>query len=60
MYNDYYLQEINNKMGQLLTNTSTIITNQQTINDNIQSMGTLITCAMVLYVILYFIIRAFK
>lgn len=60
MYNDYYLQQINDKMGQILTNTSTIISNQETINDNIQNMGTLITCAMVLYVLLYFIVRAFK
>ena len=60
MYNDYWLQEINNKLGQIQTNTSTIISNQETINTNIQSMGGLITMSMVLYVIMYFVVRAFK
>lgn len=60
MYNDYYLQQINDKLGQIQTNTSTIITNQQTTTEEIQKGSALISMAMALYVILYFIVRAFK
>lgn len=60
MYNDYYLQQINDKLGQIQTNTSTIITNQQTITEEIQKGSALISMTMALYVILYFIVRAFK
>jgi len=60
MYNDYYLQEINTKMGTLCTNTEQIITNQETINTTIKEMGSLITMACIMYVLLYFIVRSLK
>lgn len=60
MYNDFYLQQINDKLGQIQTNTSTIITNQQTTTEEIQKGSALISMTMALYVILYFIVRAFK
>lgn len=63
MYNDYYLQEINNKIGTtnsnlqtIITNQNTIITNQETINNNI--IG--VQIAVLLFVMFYFIVRAWK
>lgn len=63
MYNDYYLQNIDNKMSTLITNTNTIIEKQNTIiynqtiiNDSILTVAS----AIAIWLIFNFVVRCFK
>lgn len=73
MYNDYYLEQINNKLNsleELIENQETIITNQEIlisgdngINNKIEQMTPAIytiAIVMTLYVIFYYVVRCLK
>ena len=60
MYNDYYLQEISNKITTTNTNLQTIITNQEDIQESITNASILVTMAIAIIIIYKFIERALR
>lgn len=63
MYNDYYLQSIDNKMATIITNTNTIINEQQNIKQEIKTTNDTITIIVLLlatFIIYKFIERCFR